>query len=117
MAFPGELNINYYKGDTYEFNITPKKSDGTQFSLSGYSVKFTIAPSRGSTSIIEGWASVNTGTNTISCAITPGNGELMTAGQTYVYDVEIKNTSTQNYETVYTILTGTVSVTEQVSQA
>jgi hypothetical protein len=115
MAFPGELNINYYRGDTYEFNITPKKNDGTSFDLSGYTVKFTIAPSRGSSSIIEGWAQITTATNTINCAITPGNGEAMTAGQTYIYDVEIKNPSTSNYESIYTILTGNISVTEQVS--
>ena len=37
MAFPGTLNINYYKGDTYEFNIYPKKStDGSAFDLTSF---------------------------------------------------------------------------------
>lgn len=116
MAFPGELNINYYKGDTYEFQITPKKNDNTSFDLTGYSVKLAISSARGSSSIIEGWAETNTSTNIISCAITPGNGEEMTAGETYVYDVEIKKTSSP-YNLVYTILTGSISVTEQVSPA
>jgi hypothetical protein len=116
MAFPGELNINYYKGDTYEFQITPKKNDGTAFSLTGYSVKLSISSTRGSSSIIEGWSEINTNTGIINCAITPGNGAEMISGQTYVYDVEIKKTASP-YNLVYTILTGSVSVTEQVSLA
>lgn len=115
MAFPGELNINYYKGDTYEFNITPKKSDGTAFDLTGYSVKFNISETRDPASnSIEGMAIPNTNTNTIQCAILPGNGAVMNSGTTYVYDVEIKNTS-GSYPKVYTILTGSISVTGQVT--
>jgi hypothetical protein len=115
MAFPGELNINYYKGDTYEFNITPKKNDGTSFDLSGYNVKFNIAEQRDPVSnSIEGRAIIDTATNSIQCAILPGNGDAMTSGVSYVYDVEIKNSS-GSYPKVYTILTGTISVTGQVT--
>jgi hypothetical protein len=114
MAFPGELNITYYKGDTYEFDITPKKNDNTAFDLSGYSVKLVIGETRGTLSPIEGWSEIDLGNNNIKCAITPGNGELMTAGETYVYDVEIKKNSSP-YNLVYTILNGTISVTNQVS--
>ncbi len=115
MAFPGELNINYYKGDTYEFNITPKKNDGTAFDLTGYSVKFNISEVRDPASnTIEGRAIIDTLTNTIQCAILPGNGAVMTTGTSYEYDVEIKNTS-GSYSKVYTILTGTISVTGQVT--
>lgn len=114
MAFPGELNITYYKGDTYEFDITPKKNDNTAFDLSGYSVKLLIGETKNTPSPIEGWSEINTGSNSIKCAITPGNGALMTAGETYFYDVEIKKNSSP-YNLVYTILTGTISVTDQVS--
>lgn len=114
MAFPGELNINYYKGDTYEFQITPKKNDGTAFDLTGYSVKLRMSTTRGSSSVIEGWSEINNITNVINCAITPGNGDEMTAGQTYFYDVEIRKTQSP-YNLVYTILTGSISVTEQVA--
>ena len=33
MAFPGTYNFNYYRGDTNEFVISPKNSDGTTFQL------------------------------------------------------------------------------------
>lgn len=113
MAFPGELNITYYKGDTYEFQVTPKKNDNTSFNLAGYSVKLSISATRGNPSPIEGWSEIDSETNVINCAITPGNGALMTAGESYEYDVEIKKTSSP-YNLVYTILTGSISVTDQV---
>jgi hypothetical protein len=116
MAFPGELNISYYKGDTYEFNVYPKKNDGTVFSLDGYSIKFTIALTRGATSIIEGYAAISSDNTYATCAITPGAGASMTAGTQYVYDVEVKKSATP-YNLVHTLLTGTVTVTEQVTPA
>jgi len=117
MAFPGELNISYYKGDTYEFKIYPKKSaDNTVFNMSGYSVKFSIATERGSSTIIEGYASIYSDNTYINCAITPGNGALLTAGTQYVYDVEIKKASTP-YTLVHTLLTGSITVTNQVTPA
>jgi hypothetical protein len=38
----------------------------------------------------------------------------MTAGTTYFYDVEIKKTASP-YDKVYTILTGSITVQEQVT--
>jgi hypothetical protein len=53
MAFPGTFNINYYKGDTYEFNVYPKTTDGAVFSMQGYeSTRFTISPVRGTDSYV-----------------------------------------------------------------
>jgi hypothetical protein len=114
MAFPGTLNINYYKGDSYEFNIFPKDSSNAPFNLNGYSVKFSIAAARGSSSIIEGYAVISVDNSRIECAIKPGNGASMTAGTPYFYDVEIKKTSSP-YDKVYTVLTGSISVQEQVT--
>ena len=114
MAFPGTLNINYYKGDSYEFNIFPKDSSNSIFNLDGYSVKFSIATVRGSSSIIEGHSIISPDNSRIECAIKPGNGASMTAGTTYFYDVEIKKTASP-YDKVYTILTGSITVQEQVT--
>ena len=50
MSFPGTYNINYYKGDTFEFRVYPKDSSGAPFDLTGYQssdVKFSIAAARG----------------------------------------------------------------------
>ena len=121
MAFPGTYNFNYYKGDTFEFRVYPKDASGATFPLSqfltteGGTTKFTLAPSRGSSEgLIEGYAEISNDQTNILCAITPANGAVMTAGTTYVYDVEIAKTRTP-YDSVYTLLTGNITVTEQVT--
>jgi hypothetical protein len=117
MAFPGELNLTYYKGDTQEFRIYPRKNDGSSFNMSGYTVKFSVAENRGSSSVIECYAVIDgDNSNIVNCAIRPADGEQLVPGTQYVYDVEVKKTSTP-YNLVYTILTGTISVTDQVTQA
>lgn len=114
MAFPGTLNINYYKGDSYEFNIFPKDASNAIFNLDGYNVKFSIAETRGSSSIIEGSARISPDNSRIECAITPANGASMDAAKDYQYDVEIAKANSP-YPKVYTLLTGTIFVQEQVT--
>jgi len=121
MAFPGELNINYYKGDTYEFNIYPKLAGGSAMDLTEYTVAFSIAETRGSSTIIECYSNIpsDAGTqqfpNHIKCVITPEAGEQLDATKTYYYDVQIKSNQILPYKKIYTILTGTVFVTEEVT--
>lgn len=120
MAFPGTYNISYYKGDTLEFRVYPKDSTGAAFPLSQFVspngvTKFTMAPSRGaSEGAIEGYAQISNDQTYILCAITPSNGASLAPGTEYVYDVEIARASTP-YNYVYTLLTGTLSVSEQVT--
>lgn len=117
MAFPGTYNISYYKGDTYEFKIYPKTNSGAVFDLTGYSVKFMFSTTRGADGIssrLTGYASISSDKTHISCAILPGNGDEMSADSTYTYDVEISKSSTP-YSLVYTLLTGDITVTDQVS--
>jgi hypothetical protein len=122
MAFPGTYNISYYKGDTYEFRIYPKDSNGATFDLTQYSnPKFTIATARGSAGVsskIEALAVITSGSigNYITCTIRPGDSTTMNSSTTYVYDVEItKNATPYNY--IHTLLTGTINVTDQVTGA
>jgi hypothetical protein len=121
MAFPGTYNFNYYKGDTFEFRVYPKDSAGGTFPLSQFAspnglARFTIAPTRGSTTgLIQGYAEVSNDQTNILCAVTPTNSLSMTAGTNYVYDVEIARTSA-DYDYVYTLLTGNITVVEQVTQ-
>jgi hypothetical protein len=121
MPFPGTYNFNYYKGDTLEFRVYPKDSTGGTFPLSQFVspnglTKFTIATARGATTgIIEGYAQISNDQSHILCAITPANGAVMTAGTQYVYDIEISRASAL-YDYVFTLLTGTISVTDQVTQ-
>jgi hypothetical protein len=122
MAFPGNFDINYYRGDTYEFKIYPKDASGAVFSLTGYDLaegaKFTISTQRGLDGLedqIEAYAVISADRTHISCAILPANGTAMVATN-YVYDIEISKTGTP-YNLVTTLLTGTISVTNQVTGA
>lgn len=141
MAFPATYDFNYYKGDTFEFRIYPKKNDGTVFDLSQYyiptthantpddvtdnaspydSAQFTISTVRGSTGTpIRCFARVSDDGTFVQCAIRPLDSLSLPAGVEYVYDVEVKkpagNAGTGQYEVVHTLLTGTITVTDQVT--
>lgn len=118
MSFPGTYNINYYKGDTFEFRVYPKDSSGAPFDLTGYQssdVKFSIAAARGADEedIIEGYTEISEDLTSILCVITPTNSSSMDASQ-YVYDVEIGKHGA-NYDLIYTLLTGVITVTDEVT--
>lgn len=115
MAFPGTYNFNYYKGDTFDFIINPKNPNGTAFDLTDYdSSLFTISTERGNPAALVGYASasVDASESRVVCKITPSIG-VQLSGTSYVYDIEIEDTSAS---TVYTLLTGTITVTQDVSR-
>jgi hypothetical protein len=121
MAFPGTYNFSYYAGDTFEFFIYPKNSIGGVFDdLGNYTPKFTIATSRGNLEDVVLASSASTqlaatidATNTyISCIIKPDGGRDLD-GQSYLYDVEIEHDSNGK---VHTLLTGTISVTQDITR-
>ena len=116
MAFPGSYNFNYYRGDTAEFVIRPKTANGSAFDLTGFSADFFIANTRGpGATQYEAQAVVDGSADTITCTILPGVGRDLAAG-TYVYDVQITNT-TPNPDIIYTILNGTITVTDDITGA
>jgi hypothetical protein len=115
MAFPATYNFSYYRGDTNEFVIRPKNSDGSAFDLDSYDAEFTIATARGAaTSVVqyEAQAVVDDVNNLVTCTILPSLGAQLAPG-TYVYDVQIDASASE----VFTLLTGTISVTEQITGA
>jgi uncharacterized repeat protein (TIGR02543 family) len=119
MAFPGELNINYYKGDTHEFKVYPQKTDGSTFYLTDYSNStFTIAEARGAAGVALGQiqASARIQSDHVVCAITPENGKLMDPEKTYFYDVQVYSQGADTYDKVFTLITGSISVTDDVTQ-
>lgn len=113
MAFPGTYNFSYYRGDTAEFIIRPKNSDGTAFDLTDYNANFTIANRRGSTgSQYTAQAVIDEINNLITCTILPTVGRTLSPG-TFVYDVQIDNGPTE----IFTVLTGTITVTDDITGA
>jgi hypothetical protein len=117
MSFPSNYDINYYKGDTLEFNIYPKLNDNSAFDLDGYAVIFTIADARGAlateTYSNNNMATISNNNSFVSCVIPPAIGRQLDPATTYVYDVEIKSGTTK----IYTLLTGTITVTEDITVA
>lgn len=116
MAFPGTYNFNYYRGDTYQFVIRPKNANGSTMSLDAYdgNAVFTIANRRGSAGTqVDATSVIDTANDILTCTIEPAQGRQLTAGTTYVYDVQIDNGA----GIVYTLLTGSITVTDDVSGA
>jgi hypothetical protein len=123
MAFPGTYNFNYYAGDTFEFFVYPKNSSGGVFDdLSNYEPLFLVSTSRGaSASVIKSLdpsdvlATIEDG-EYVSCTIKPDGGRKLTA-PSYLYDLQIENTSasSSSFGKVFTLLTGTISVTQDVA--
>jgi hypothetical protein len=115
MAFPTTYNISYYKGDTHEFTLYPKTSAGAPFDMTAFgTLTFKIAATRGNATTFTGTATLANANTAVVCVIPPLVGATLVPGTTYVYDVEIKNT-TPSPNVVYTLATGTVTVTEGVS--
>lgn len=143
MAFPATYDFNYYKGDTFEFRIYPKKNDGTVFDLSGYNIpgnfantpdyfsdnsspydsaQFTLSTVRGASgSPIKCFARVSDDGTFVQCAITPDKGNTLDSTVEYFYDVEVRKPAgspgTGQYEVVNTLLTGKITITDQVTGA
>lgn len=122
MAFPGTFNFSYYKGDTYQFRIYPKDAAGNAFDLTPYanvstgSVKFTISDKRDASRTLTVTASAIISDQSILCTIRPVDGNQLSGNTSYVYDVEIQDKSNVLYPYIYTVLTGTISVTEDVTK-
>lgn len=112
MAFPGIYDFRYYRGDTSQFVIRPKNSNGSAFDLTGYTAAFTIANTRGPTGTqTSATAVVNATTDIVTCTITPAVGRTLDS-ESYTYDVEIDNGTN-----IYTLLTGVITVTNDITGA
>lgn len=119
MAFPGTYNFNYYKGDTYEFRVYPKDSSGAAFDLATFTSSFTVSTARGATGVpnqVQAYSEIPAGQDYVLCVIRPADGAQLTAGTSYVYDLEITK-SGASYPFTYTIVTGNITVTDQVTGA
>lgn len=127
MAFPGTYNFSYYKGDTFEFRIYPKTSSGAVFSMSSYDkssgAKFVIAPERGSAGFaaqVPCTAKISDDGTYVTCTIQPSQGSTLNPLIIYEYDIEISrvdNTSGTPVTYTYTLITGSITVRDQIAGA
>ncbi len=133
MAFPGTYNINYYKGDTYQFRIYPKDTAGNPFDLSDYrydhdsnplteqwdTATFAFAEVRGgdsATGYHKCLAKISDNAQYITCTIRPEDAAYLNPAKTYVYDVQVTKPGSE-YPMVLTLMTGTITVTDQVTSS
>ena len=118
MAFPGTYNFNYYRGDRNEFVLRPQNADRSPFDLSNYGDygMYTIAEKRGPTRtfVKNALAAIDSENDIITCTIEPQLGDDLSPG-TYVYDIQI--TDETDDQKVFTLLTGTITVTDDISGA
>jgi hypothetical protein len=116
MAFPKTHNFNYYRGDTFEFIIELKTQSGSDFDISPFdNYVFRIANKRGSGATQYAGLAVKVDPASVKCTITPTVGRTLAAGD-YFYDVQITDT-TPDPDTIYTVLTGVMTVIDDVSGA
>jgi hypothetical protein len=118
MSFPGTYNIRYYYGDTLEFRVFPKNTSGEPFDLTTFTnARFTLAPNRTTPSEdhIVCYAQISPDKTNVFCAIRPEDSDNLNPATQYVYDIEIFKAA-QPYDVTYTLLTGNVSITNDVTR-
>jgi len=104
----------YPQGGTYDNDNNPSTPN-----VPYDSVMFVFADSRGSSNWHRclGWISENK--DYVQCVIRPDDAQYLDAGSTYVYDVQVSRNPDTNlpeyYPVVHTLLTGTITVTGQVT--
>ena len=115
MSFPATYNIKYYKGDLYQFVIRPKTSAGNIYPIDDatYFAYFRISTSRSGLSAGTISANTSISDNAVTCELRPFVGNSLTPGTTYFYDVSIEEKDDSNV--VYTLLTGTITVTGDIT--
>lgn len=114
MSFPATYNIRYYEGDLYQFVIRPKNSAGDPFPISSatHDAYFYVSTARGgsASATTDLTATIVDGDVVATIQPTDGLGSLATS---YFYDVSVKKKT--DAQEVYTLLTGTISVTKDIT--
>jgi hypothetical protein len=116
MSFPANFNLRYYQGDLYQFVVRPKTAAGDPFPISDttHFPFFYISTQRGGLAENTITASAEIVGGNIVCTILPSVGELLQSGINYFYDVSIQKIV--NVEEIYTVLTGNISVTADITE-
>lgn len=115
MSFPATYNIRYYKGDLYQFVVRPKTSAGDIYPIDDttYFAYFRISTERNGSALNTIEANTSISDNAVTCELRPSTGNNLIPGTTYYYDVSIQDQTDSNV--VYTLLTGTITVTGDIT--
>lgn len=116
MSFPATYNIRYYKGDLYQFVIRPKTSAGDIYPIDSatYDAYFRISTARNISASATVSGNTSIGDNAVTCELRPSIGGSLVPGTTYYYDVSIEDKTDANI--IYTLLTGTITVTGDITE-
>jgi len=116
MSFPANFNIRYYKGDLYQFVIRPKTSAGDPFPISDstHEAFFYVSIARGGSQ--ENTITLNASIvgGNVTATILPSDVSKFNQGNNYFYDVSVVKTT--NPDEVYTLLTGSLSITPDITE-
>lgn len=110
---PATYDIQYYRGDTYEFYIQPKDIDGMPIDVSTFTTAFLVATARGPAPSASFTCDSTPMGSTIRCVITAAVGATFVGNTVYVYDVQ---TTDPGSGVVRTYLTGNIYVTDHVEE-
>jgi hypothetical protein len=91
------------------------------------SARFTIAPARGTLTTaqlaqrVTCFARISDNNTFVQCAIRSSDSSVLVAGTEYIYDVEVRKpagaSGSGTYDLVHTLLTGKITITDQVTGA
>ena len=107
-----ERNISIYQGDTYTHDVTLKDSSNTAIDISGRTYSGQIRPFAGSNDVTATFTTevISGGEGRMRFSLSTAQTANIAAGN-YVYDLQETNGAI-----VLTIMSGTVSVTAEVTR-
>lgn len=112
------VDLEVYKGDSKDINLTIQDSSGTAIDITGYSFYMTVksnATDSDDDAVIDKEVTSHTdassGETTISLSTTDTNQTVSSSTNKYVYDVRMKDTSGK----VTTLLSGNFKVLQNIT--
>lgn len=111
----GTFDLQVFAGSTFpsvagDAAFYPTNSDGSAFSLTGWTAKLQVKENPGTAAIIDIVPTINTTDNSVSFSFTPTQTALLTKTD-YVWALELTQTSTSK---VLTLVRGQVEVTPEI---
>jgi hypothetical protein len=112
MTMPAYNSFQLYKGDTLRFSLTIQTS-GSAFNIPSGTEFSGAVKQKGETEILTSFDSeiVSASTGKVLFTLSSDNSSLLAANRNWVYDVQMKNSSS----VVTTLMAGNIFVTDEVT--